>query len=167
MKKEIPNFIQNFLNKHKNFKSDHSKMASFDIIIRLQSVFLSEKYCFRSNCQSIFQPYLCSQMLLFSRKNFNSQAKIVTFYLKNECSQINRYIFPWKRTFWQILAAFFFENVLNSLKTFILSLEIDIFDINFAFSLTCTIFFISIYWRTLIIESAHLYVALINVFMCK
>ena len=53
MKKEIPNFIQNFLNKHKNFKSDHSKMASFDIIIRLQSVFSSEKYCFRSNGQSI------------------------------------------------------------------------------------------------------------------
>ena len=46
MKKEIPNFIQNFLNKHKNFKSDHSKMASFDIIIRLQSVFSSEKHRF-------------------------------------------------------------------------------------------------------------------------
>lgn len=61
MKKEIPNFIQNFLNKHKNFKSDHSKMASFDIIIRLQSVFSSEKYSF-SLKWPVNQPYLCSQM---------------------------------------------------------------------------------------------------------
>ena len=52
MKKEIPNFIQNFLNKHKKLKSNHSKMASFDIIIRLQSAFSSEKYRFYTEMDS-------------------------------------------------------------------------------------------------------------------
>lgn len=59
MKKEIPNFIQNFLNKHKKLKSNHSKMASFDIIIRLQSAFSSEKYRFYTKMDSFscFGPF--------------------------------------------------------------------------------------------------------------